>query len=47
MEGLRIRTASGYEFEINGPVSYKAEFNCYYCTGESRPAEIVKEVKRA
>lgn len=44
MKGLRIRTVTGYEFEVHGTVTYKAEYDTYYCAGQSFPAEIVKGV---
>lgn len=44
MQGLRIRTATGLEFEIQGVVTYAEAYDTYYCAGQSFPAEIVKEV---
>ena len=44
MKGLRIRTVTGYEFDLLGVVTYKAEYETYYCAGQSFPAEIVKGV---
>lgn len=44
MQGLRIRTVTGQEFVVRGAVAYKAEYDSYYCAGESFPAEIVTEV---
>ena len=47
MEGLKIRTVSGRELDVFGPVDRK-EFPedgvVYYCGGESWPGEIVVEV---
>lgn len=44
MHGLRIKTVTGLELEVLGPVTYKPEYDTYYCAGQSWPAEIVMEV---
>ena len=43
MEGLKIKTVSGIELIIEGPVTYRdfAEGRVYYCAGQSWPCEIV------
>lgn len=44
MDGLKIRLADGSEFFVAGAVTYKPEYDCYYCAAQSWPAEIVAEV---
>jgi len=46
MQGLKIKTVTGMEFEVHGAVTYKdfSEARVYYCAGKSWPAEIVQEI---
>lgn len=44
MEGLDVVTVIGLKIEVRGPVRYSPEHTCYYCAGESFPAEIVQKV---
>jgi len=44
MNGLRIKTVTGIELAIYGPVQYNEKYNVYYCAEASWPAEIVTEV---
>ncbi|MDL2318196.1 hypothetical protein LJC74_03755 [Eubacteriales bacterium OttesenSCG-928-A19] len=42
--GLRIKTVTGKEIIVSGPVERHEEEGIYYCGGESWPEEIVAEV---
>ena len=44
MQGLKIRTVQGREFEVWGNVTYHPATDIYYCAGESWPASIVVEI---
>jgi len=44
MKGLGIRTVTGEEFEVHGEVKYSAEYDVYYCAGQSWPSSIVTGV---
>jgi len=44
MEGLKIKTVTGQEFEVHGTVTHNAALDVYYCNGASWPAEIVENV---
>lgn len=39
--GLSIKTVTGMEFDVSGPVKYNPESEIYYCAGQSWPKEIV------
>jgi len=41
-EGLKIKTVTGQEFTVTGPVEYRD--GVYYCAGASWPEEIVEGV---
>jgi len=43
MDGLKIKTVTGDQFEVNGKVTFKdyADERIYYCGGRSWPEEIV------
>jgi hypothetical protein len=47
MKGLKIKTVTGYEFEVYGDVTFKDfpdEGRVYYCAGQSFPSEIVQKI---
>ena len=44
MNGLVIQTVTGKQFTVYGNVTYRSDYDVYYCAGESFPSEIVKEV---
>jgi len=50
MEGLKIKTTDGEQFEINGKVTFKDFPECgriFYCGGQSWPEEIVTGIMTA
>lgn len=44
--GLLIQPVSGKTLNVYGPVTYSAEHDCFYCDGQSWPAQIVVEVTK-
>lgn len=44
MTGLEIKTIAGEMIKVIGPVRYDADYQAYYCAGQSFPEELVTAI---